>query len=83
MDRVIVPFLHRGVLIVYYGSLAEGGTVTKENIIAAIRAASAGNRLTCEKAHELAKELKVSLREIGALCNEMKIKISSCQLGCF
>jgi len=57
--------------------------VTKEKIIEAIRAASAGNRLSCEKAHELAKELHVPLREIGTLCNEMKIKISSCQLGCF
>lgn len=57
--------------------------MTNEKIIEAIRAASTGNRLTCEKAHELAKELKVSLREIGALCNETKIKISSCQLGCF
>ncbi|HEX9021259.1 MAG TPA: hypothetical protein VF903_08355 [Nitrospirota bacterium] len=57
--------------------------MTREKIIEKVRAASSNNRLTCEKAHELAKELKVSLGEIGAICNELKIKIAACQLGCF
>ena len=57
--------------------------MTREKIIEAIQAASINNRLTCEKAHALAGELKVSLKEIGALCNEIKIKIAACQLGCF
>ncbi len=57
--------------------------MNREKIIEAIQAASAGNRLSCEKAHELSKTLSVSLREIGALCNELHIKISECQLGCF
>jgi len=52
-------------------------------MIEAVRLASVSNRLSCEKAHELAKELNTSLQEIGVLCNEMKIKIASCQLGCF
>ncbi len=49
----------------------------------AIRSAAKDSRLTCEKAHQLAQELHVSLGEIGALCNAMNIKISACQLGCF
>lgn len=57
--------------------------MTREKIIEALLASSAGNRLTCEQAHALAKELDVSLQELGALCNELKIKISACQLGCF
>ncbi len=57
--------------------------MTREQFIEALRAASDDNRLTCEKANALAKELNVSLREIGALCNELKIKISACRLGCF
>ncbi len=57
--------------------------MNREKIIEAIRAASAGNRLSCEKAHELSSTLGVSLQEIGALCNELHIKISACQLGCF
>lgn len=55
----------------------------KEKIIEAIRAGVVNDRLSCEKAHELSKTLNVPLRDIGALCNEMKVKISSCQLGCF
>jgi peroxiredoxin family protein len=57
--------------------------MTREKMIEAIQKASVNNRLSCEKAHELAKELNTSLQEIGALCNELKIKIAACQLGCF
>ncbi len=57
--------------------------MTREKLSEAIRAAAPGNRLTCERAHGLAKELNVTLREIGALCNELGIKIAACQLGCF
>ena len=57
--------------------------MTREKIIEAIQMALVNNRLSCEKAHELAKKHNISLQEIGALCNELKIKIASCQLGCF
>ena len=57
--------------------------MTREEIIEAIRTASANNRLSCESAHELARELNTSLQEIGAICNEQKIKIAAGQLGCF
>lgn len=58
-------------------------TVTKEALQEAVRKAAKEGRLTCEKAHELGKELDVSLREIGAACNELNIRIKACQLGCF
>jgi hypothetical protein len=61
----------------------RGGFMIKEKIIEAIRAGVVNDRLSCEKAHELSKTLNVPLRDIGALCNEMKVKISSCQLSCF
>jgi hypothetical protein len=57
--------------------------MTREKIIEAIRSGAVNNRLTCEKAHELSASLGIPLREIGDLCNELKIKISVCQLGCF
>jgi len=57
--------------------------MTRKMIIEVVRKASVNNRLSCEKAHALAGELKVPLKEIGALCNELKIKIAACQLGCF
>jgi hypothetical protein len=57
--------------------------MTREEIIEAIRSGTQDNRLSCEKAHELSAILNVPLAEIGKLCNELKIRISSCQLGCF
>ena len=39
--------------------------------------------MPCVKAFELADQLGVKLSEIGAICNDSKIKIVSCQLGCF
>jgi hypothetical protein len=57
--------------------------MTREKIIEAIRSGVVDNRLSCEKAHELSATLRIPLREIGVLCNELKIKISTCQLGCF
>lgn len=55
----------------------------QKKIIEAILTASVNNRLSCEKAHELSKMLDVPLQEIGVTCNDLNIKIASCQLGCF
>ena len=57
--------------------------VSKESLKDAVKKAAVDGRLTCEKAHELGKELKVPLRDIGEICNELKIRITACQLGCF
>lgn len=57
--------------------------MTREKSIEAIRTAAKENRLSCEKAHELTETLGISLQELGALCEELKIKITACQLGCF
>ncbi|MBF0430732.1 MAG: hypothetical protein HQK83_05605 [Fibrobacteria bacterium] len=40
-------------------------------------------RLSCTKAFKLNKTFRITLREIGNTCNELGIKISRCQLGCF
>ncbi len=55
----------------------------KETLKEAVRRAAVNNRLSCEKAHALGKKLGAPLREIGAACNELGIKISACRLGCF
>ena len=56
---------------------------TKEVLKEAVRNAAHDGRLSCESAHELGKEHDVPLQEIGAVCNELNIKIKACQLGCF
>ena len=55
----------------------------QESIIEVVRKAATENRLSCEKARELADELNVPVSEIGRICNVLKIKIAACQLGCF
>jgi len=57
--------------------------VNSEMLKEAVMQASSDGRLTCEMAHELGGRLEVTLQEIGAVCNELNIKIKACQLGCF
>jgi hypothetical protein len=57
--------------------------VTKEQLVSAVQGRVKDGRLTCEQAHDLGRTLGVPLREIGTVCNELKIKITDCQLGCF
>jgi hypothetical protein len=39
--------------------------------------------LTCAKVFEIAKELNVKVSVIGKICNQEKIKLNDCQIGCF
>jgi molybdopterin-guanine dinucleotide biosynthesis protein len=41
------------------------------------------NRLPCAAAFKIAEETGVPKKRIGELLNEMKVKVVSCQLGCF
>ena len=40
-------------------------------------------KLACAEAFQLAQEFQVKAIEIGRICNQQKIKICKCQLGCF
>ena len=40
-------------------------------------------QLPCPVAFKIARELKVSLREVGETTDKLGIKFSRCQLGCF
>ncbi|HEY3276948.1 MAG TPA: hypothetical protein VGJ94_10035 [Syntrophorhabdaceae bacterium] len=40
-------------------------------------------KLTCADACKLSTEHNISLKEIGEICNQQGIKITSCELGCF
>lgn len=40
-------------------------------------------KLNCADAFMVAERLKVGLHEVSRVCNENKIRISKCQLGCF
>jgi 5,10-methylenetetrahydrofolate reductase len=58
---------------------AEEGETVEE----AVREASAAGRISCRAALGIAADKGVSPAEVGRAIDEMGIKISACQLGCF
>jgi hypothetical protein len=40
-------------------------------------------KLPCPMSFKIAEDFGISKKEMGKILNEMKIKISQCQLGCF
>jgi hypothetical protein len=40
-------------------------------------------KLPCAVCFKIAEEFGISNKEMGKILNEMKVKISQCQLGCF
>ena len=56
---------------------------SREKFIQRIKDVSKEGKISCHAAHELARELDVSVREVGKLINTLKLKIIACELGCF
>ncbi len=54
-----------------------------DKIKKAIQELAEDGKMSCETAFKVAQQHNCSLDEVGKLCNELKIKIASCQLGCF
>ena len=48
-----------------------------------IRERAKDGKLPCPVAFKIAEDFGISRKEMGKLLNEIKIKISQCQLGCF
>jgi len=42
-----------------------------------------GGKLPCAMCFKIAGQFGISNKEMGKILNEMKVKISYCQLGCF
>lgn len=55
----------------------------KREIIERIAMKCPDGEITCRKAFQLADELGITLRQMGEALNQLKIKITGCQLGCF
>lgn len=60
----------------------ENAAVRPE-VLEAVRRKAGDRQLTCAAAHRLAAELGVPVREVGAACDVLGVKIKSCELGCF
>jgi hypothetical protein len=48
-----------------------------------IKKRSKDGKLPCAVSFKIAEEFGISNKEMGKILNEMKVKISQCQLGCF
>ncbi|MEW6388278.1 MAG: hypothetical protein AB1491_12250 [Thermodesulfobacteriota bacterium] len=57
--------------------------MSQEEMKAKIKAVAQDGRIHCDAAFQLAEELGITRREMGDLLNELRIKITQCQLGCF
>ncbi len=49
----------------------------------AIKEKAKDGKLPCALCFKIAEEFGISKNEMGKILNEMKVKISQCQLGCF
>lgn len=54
-----------------------------EKIKEEIKKKSADNRLPCAVARKIALDLRVPYREVGKVADELQVKITDCELGCF
>ncbi len=48
-----------------------------------MRASLTEGKLPCAEAFRIAKKANVAPKEVGDKANELNIRVSSCQLGCF
>ena len=57
--------------------------MTAEELRDAIQNQAVEGRVSCKAMLDLARESETPSRQIAKICNELKIKIGACQLGCF
>jgi LAO/AO transport system kinase len=44
---------------------------------------SNNGKISCFSARKIAEELNVPSKDVGRIANELRIKITNCELGCF
>jgi len=55
----------------------------KDKIIEEIKKKTINGKIPCPIARKIAKDLSVSYKEVGRVANELNVKITDCELGCF
>ncbi len=55
----------------------------KAEVLEAVKKAAKDGRITCTTARRVAGELKVPPKVVGEAADALKIKITTCELGCF
>lgn len=59
------------------------GVIMSAELEEKIKSSLVNGKLPCAVAFKIARELKVSPRQVGEAANKLAIKICNCQLGCF
>jgi hypothetical protein len=57
--------------------------IMNEKVREEIQRKTKNNRLPCSVAREIARDLSVSLKDVGKAADELNVKITDCELGCF
>lgn len=52
-------------------------------LVEKLKEIAAQGKISCQEARQLAEQLEIHPSEVGKACNEAKIKIYACELGCF
>jgi hypothetical protein len=52
-------------------------------VLAKVKEVDGKKTLACKVALQLADELELPPKAIGEICDDAKVKIMACQLGCF
>jgi hypothetical protein len=56
---------------------------TDEEIRGRLKKTAKDGKISCSEALAVARELKVPSKKVGALLDDMNVRIVKCQLGCF
>lgn len=67
----------------WISTLEEEKRLKDEEIAVKLKEAAREGKIPCTVAQKIAMESKVPMKHVGDLLNQMKIKITQCQLGCF
>ncbi len=59
------------------------GAMDRKKLEEAIQAKAKDGKIPCAMCFKLAEDFGISKREMGQILNEINIRISQCQLGCF
>jgi hypothetical protein len=55
----------------------------RKNLEDAIKEKAKDRKLPCAVCFKIAEDFEIPKKELTKILNEMKVKISQCQLGCF
>jgi hypothetical protein len=55
----------------------------RDKLVKVILEKAKEGKLPCAVCFKIAEDFGISNKEMGKILNEMKVKISQCQLGCF